>query len=139
MKFFKHSLTTLFLWLFIMGITTNVQAQDKRALFKTYNKALDLANQGQYQLAINTFNQAIQQANEMGGEEAQNIIERAEDQLPKIYYQMAIEDYKTFQQEKTVESLDATLASFRETEDVATEYGNTQMAEKSAQIITQLL
>lgn len=139
MKFLKHSLATLLLGLFVVGITANVQAQDKRALFKTYNKALDLASQGQYQQAINTFNQAIQQAKELGGEDAQNIIQRSEDQLPQIYYQIAVEEYKNFQQQKSLQSLDATIEAFRQTEDIATEYGKSQTADKAASVITQLL
>ncbi|HEX6983505.1 MAG TPA: tetratricopeptide repeat protein [Balneolaceae bacterium] len=139
MKFLKHSLTTLLLGLFIIGITANVQAQDKRALFKTYNKALDLASQGEYEQAINMFNQAIQQAKELGGEDAQNIVQRSEDQLPQIYYQIAIEEYKNFQQQKSIESLDATIEAFRQTEDIAAEYGKSQTADKAANVITQLL
>lgn len=139
MKLLKHSLTTLLVGLFIIGLTTNVQAQDKRALFKTYNKALELASNGEYEQAINMYNQAIAQAEKMDGEEAQNIIQRSKNQLPSIYYQIALNEYKTFQQEKSLESLDATIEAFNQTVDVATEYNKSQTADKAKQIITQLL
>lgn len=139
MKFLKQSLTLVLVGLFIVGLTTNTQAQNKRALFKTYNKALELAGNGEYEQAINMYNQAIAQAEELGGEEAQNIIQRSRNQIPSIYYQIAIENYKTFQQEKSLESLDATIEAFQQTEDVATEYNRTETADKAANIITQLL
>lgn len=139
MKYLKNGAITCLLGVFLIGLSTNAFAQDnKAAAFEAYNKALELAKSGQYEQAINMFNQAISNAEELG-EEGTDIIQRSQRQLPSIYYQLSLSNYKTFQQEKSISSLEETIASFRETGDVAEEYGNTEIADKSGQVITQLL
>src|SRR5699024_7124734 len=81
----------------------------------------------------------IQQAEELGGEDAQNIIERSQSQLPQIYYQIAIGQYKDFQQEKTMANLESTIEAFLQTEEIASEYNETETAKKAANVVTQLL
>ncbi|SMO42301.1 tetratricopeptide repeat protein [Fodinibius sediminis] len=138
MKLFKNSLTTLFLALFIVGFTTNGNAQDKRQAVQTYNKALELVNSEDYEQAVSMFEEAIAQGEELG-EEGQDIVERARKQLPTTYYQMALTEYRAFQNSKTLSSLDATISAFEEAGEVSEEYGNTQIAEKVPGVITQLM
>lgn len=138
MKLFRNSLATLLLALFIVGVTTNVNAQDKREAIQTYNKALELVESEDYEQAVSMFNQAIAQGEELG-EEGQDIVARAEKQLPTTYYQMALVEYRTFQNEKSLSSLDATISAFQEAGQISEEYGNTQIAEKVPGVITQLM
>lgn len=137
MKLFKNSLTTLLLALFIVGVT-DVNAQDKREAVQTYNKALELVESEDYEQAVSMFNQAIAQGEELG-EEGQDIVQRAEKQLPTTYYQMALTEYRTFQSNKSLSSLDATINAFREAGEISGEYGNDQIAEKVPGVITQLM
>lgn len=137
MKLFKNSLATLLLALFIVGVT-NVNAQDKREAVQTYNKALELVESENYEQAVSMFNQAIAQGEELG-EEGQDIVQRAEKQLPTTYYQMALTEYRAFQSEKSLSSLDATISAFREAGEISEEYGNEQIAEKVPGVITQLM
>lgn len=138
MKLLKNSLTTLLLSVFILGLVSSVQAQDKRAAVKTYNKALELAQSGDYQQAINVFNQAISKAKKLG-EEGQDILSRSQSKLPQVHYQLALKKYKTFQSDKTLANLEATIDQFRTTKEVAEKYGESQYAKKAAGIVTQLL
>lgn len=138
MKLFKNSFATLLLALFVVGVTTNVNAQDKRKAIQTYNKALELVESGDYEQAVSMFNQAIAQGEELG-EEGQDIVARAEKQLPTTYYQMALAEYRTFQSSKSLSSLDATISTFQEAGKISEEYGNTQIAEKVPGVITQLM
>lgn len=138
MKILKQSLTILLVGLFVVGLTSTLQAQDKRAAVETYNKALEMAGNSEYEQAINLFNQAIAQAEELG-EEGQNIVERAEQRLPQLQYQLALQQYKTFQNDRSIENIDATIEAFRQTVDVGEEYGDDQIAQKADGVITQLL
>lgn len=138
MKLFKTSLATMLLGLFIVGLTSNVEAQDKRQAVKLYNQALELVNSGDYQQAISTFEQAINEAEKLG-EAGQDIKQRAQKQLPTTYYQIALKNYKEFQSSKSISSLDATIEAFRQAGDIAEQYGNTQIAEKVPGVITQLM
>lgn len=138
MKFFKISITGLLLGLFAMCITSSVQAQDKTDAVKTYNKALELTKEERYEEAVNMYNQAIELAKELG-EEGQDIVNRAEKQLPSVYYQMALTEYRTFQKEKSLASLETTINAFQEAGDISEEYGDGQRADKAENVITQLL
>lgn len=137
MKFFKNSLTTLLVGLFIVGLTTNVKAQDKREAIKTYNKALELMKSGEYEQAASMYEQAIAQAEELG-EEGNDIVERSQNQMPTVYFSMAKQEYRNFQSTKSMSSLEATISAFQEAGEVAEQYGNTQIADKVPNIITQL-
>lgn len=138
MTLFKNSLGTVLMALFIVGLATNLHAQDKREAVQTYNKALELVESEDYEQAVSMFNQAISQGEQLG-EEGQDIIERAQKQLPTTYYQMALTEYRTFQNDKSLSSLEATINAFREAGEVGKEYGNTQIAEKAPGVITQLM
>lgn len=137
MKFFKNSLATLLVGLFIVGLTTNVKAQDKREAIKTYNKALELMKSGEYEQAANTYTQAIAQAEKLG-EEGNDIVERSQNQLPTVYFSMAKQEYRNFQSTKSMSSLEATVSAFQEAGEIAEKYGNSQIADKVPNIITQL-
>ena len=138
MKYLKNNVLTILLGLFLIGLSSDAFAQDKQAAFKAYNKALELAKNGQYEQAINMFNQAISLAEEMGPE-GKDIVQRAQNQLPPVYYQSSLAKYKDFQKQKTLESLDVTIESFRQTSDIAKEYNVSEIASKADQVITQLL
>jgi tetratricopeptide (TPR) repeat protein len=137
MDFFKNSLTTLLVGLFIVGLTMDVKAQDKRQAVKTYNKALELMKAGDYEQAATTYTQAIAQAEELG-EEGQDIVQRSQKQLPTVYFSMAKQEYRNFQNNKSMSSLEATVDAFQEASDISEEYGNSQIADKVPGIITQL-
>ncbi len=52
---------------------------------------------------------------------------------------MALQSYRQFQKDQTVENLDATIEGFEQTKDAGEEYGNSQIAEKAKGLITQFL
>lgn len=137
MKLLKKITTKLLFGLLLVGFTTNVMAQDRGAAVQAFNKALELAKANEYQQAIDMYNQAIAQAEQLG-EEGQDIVERSEKQLPSIYYQKALGQYKSFQKEKSLSSLEATIENFQEAGDMSSEYGNEQIANKAEQVVTQL-
>src|SRR5699024_7612693 len=138
MKLLRNSLASLLLVVFFIGLTTDVNAQDKRKAVQTYNKALELVESEDYEQAVSMFNQAMTQGEELG-EEGQDIVERVRKQLPSTYYQMALVEYRTFQNNKDLSSLNATISAFQEAGKVSEEYGSTQIAEKVPGVITQLM
>lgn len=138
MKLLKNSVTTVLFSLLIFGLIVDGHAQDKRSAVKTYNKALELGQSGEYEQAINVFNQAINQAQELG-EEGEDIVQRSQDKLPQIHYQLALQKYKNFQSDQNLENLNAAIEEFRNTRDVSEEYDASQTAQKAEGIITKLM
>ena len=138
MKDFKQHVTKFLFTLLLVGLTTAVSAQDRGQAVQAFNKALELAKANNYQESIDMYNQAISIAEQLG-EEGQDIVERAEKQLPSIYYQMALKDYKQFQKSRSLSTLETTIQSFQRASDMSSEYGNQQISQKADQIVTQLL
>ncbi|MDX1670851.1 MAG: tetratricopeptide repeat protein [Balneolaceae bacterium] len=137
MKFFKSTFSVVVLGLFVLVSVTQLQAQDKREAIQAFNKGLELANQEQFEQAINMFNQAITTAQQLG-EEGNDIVDRAQDQLPKVHYKLAVQKYKDFQKSKSMTSLDEALKAFQEATDIGKEYGSESIASKAGSITTQL-
>lgn len=138
MKLLKTSLSALLLSLFMIGLAGEINAQNRRAVVQTYNEALKLKKAGDYQQAISTFNQTMANAKKLG-EEAQDIVNRSEQQLADTYFKIAVSDYKTLQSKQSVENFDTAIASFEKALEIANKYNSSQIKERAAQIIPQLL
>lgn len=137
MEHIRKIMIPIFAAAMLAGFTLTATAQDRGAAVQAFNKALELAKSNEYQQAIDMYNQAIAQAEQLG-EEGQDIVERVERQLPSIYYQKALSTYKNFQKEKSLSSLEETIANFQEASQMSSEYGNDEVANKADQVVTQL-
>jgi tetratricopeptide (TPR) repeat protein len=137
MKLLKSSFTVFLLSLFVLGVMSNIQAQDRRSVVKTYNKGIELKQSGEFEQAVNTFNQTINSANELG-EEGEDLVDRAINQLVDTYYKKAVSRYKELQKNQSLGNFDAAIAAFEDALDVAEDYENAKVQEKITQIIPQL-
>lgn len=137
MKLLKSSFTVFLLGLFMLGAVSEMQAQDRRSVVKTYNKGIELKQGGEFEQAINTFNQTINSAQELG-EEGADLVERAEQQLVDTYYKQAVSEYKNLQKNQNLDNFDNAISAFGDASDVAEEYENAKVQEKISQIIPQL-
>lgn len=138
MKFFKSSITVLLLGLFTLGLSNTVEAQDRKEAVQTYNNAREMVQSGDYDQAIEEFKKAIEIGNEIG-DQGQDIVERAEGRLPEVYRQIAMDEYRAFKQDQTLDNLDATINAFVDAKDVADEYDNTKVADQANGIVNQLM
>ena len=141
MKILKQSLFAILVLSMFGAFTIDAMAQEKRrAAVQAYNKASELAKNDQLEEAITQFEEAIKvgQAAESAGEEGADIVEKSKAKIPGIYYQSAINDYKASQTTGSISSLEKAIASFEQVVDAGNQYGDTQLADKSAGIITQL-
>lgn len=137
MKLLKSSLTVFLLSLFVLGISSDLLAQDRRSVVKTYNEGIELKQAGEFEQAISTFQQTMNNAEALG-EEGQDLVERTRDQLVDTYYQEAVTLYKELQKNQSIQNFDNTISAFEEARDIAEEYENSQVQQKISQIIPQL-
>lgn len=138
MKFFKSSISILLLGLFMLGLGNTVEAQDRKEAVQTYNGAREMVQSGEYEQAIQQFKKAIEIGSELG-DEGQDIVERAEQRLPEVYRQMAMDEYRTFKEDQTLGNLDATINAFQNAKDVAEEYDNSQVSNQANGVVNQLM
>ena len=102
-----------------------------------YNKAQEMAQASDYESAISLYEEAISIADALGSE-GQDIKERSEKAIPKIYYQIAVAAYRDFQTAKTIESLNDAIIDFNSSFEVASEAGDTEVSGRSRGILAQL-
>lgn len=138
MKLLKNSITTVLFSVLILGLSSNVEAQDKRSAIKTYNKALELAQEEDYTQAINVFNQALTQVEQLG-EEGEDILQRIKGKLPQVHYQLALQKYKDFRNDQSMAKLDAAITEFRTAKEVGDRYNDSQISQKANSVITKLM
>jgi tetratricopeptide (TPR) repeat protein len=134
MKFLK----TIFSAVLLVLIATNIQAQTQGQAIELYNNGLSEAQSAEYQKAINTFGQVITIANQLGPD-GEEVLENAQNQLLRAYYNLAVSDYEAFQSDRSIANIESTLNSFRDLQQVSDDYGNTSYKERAEAIIPQLL
>lgn len=138
MNILKKGLLAIFAVALVGVFSSEVNAQDKRAAVLTYNEAQELAKNKQYEESIAKFQEAIAIAQKLGAE-GSDIVTRSKDKLPGVYFDIALNDYRTFQGSQTVSNLEATIASFKKAAEVGDQYGNSAVAEKARGAIPKLM
>lgn len=138
MNIFKHSLLALFAAVLLGAFSSEAVAQDKRAAVQTYNKAQELAKNKKYEQSIAKFQEAIDIAQKLGADGA-DIVSRAKDKLPGVYFDIALNEYRTYQSSPSVSQIDATIVSFKEAAEMGEKYGSKSVADKASGVIPKLM
>ena len=102
-----------------------------------YNKAQELAKSSELVDAISMYEQAITIASGLGTE-GQDIKDRSEKAIPKLYFAKAAAAYKAFQGSPSVENLDVAIAEFGSAQQAGTDSGDAQVESKSRGVLAQL-
>ncbi len=134
MKVFKQISAVIVLIL----MATTVFAQTKTDAVKAYNAGLEEANADNYEAAIASLTQALTIANQLGPE-GEDIKNRAEQQIPTVYFRKASAQYKAYQQSRDLSDLDQAIADFREAVDVGEQYNDERVTPRAKGVIPQLL
>ena len=137
MKSFKLILTQCLVALMMLGFAELSIAQDEARgeAIQLYNQAQEMAGQNQFDEAITLYRDALSIAEE---NELTDIVELIEERLPRIYNSRASGAYQQFQSERTISSIDTAIEYFQESQEVAEEFGNDQVAQQAMGAIPQL-
>ncbi len=113
------------------------QTESGTSAYDVYNNAINLAEQGQYDQAIDAYLQAINLAQDLG-EEGQQIVENSQDALPRLYYQSALSVYQSFKASPGINGINNAISAFQTAIERANQYGNSDIATKAEEVVTQL-
>ncbi len=129
MKGMKFSVITVLL---AMSVISLASAQTDKEVIDSYNKAVQLLN-SDTKAAIAAFEKCVSLANEVEelGDKAAESKKLAEDQIPKLYYKLAVQSYKK-------RDFQGAIDNFRETAKAGKKYGNTALAQKSERLIPKV-
>lgn len=133
MKDYKRIILVAVFALFSIGVMAQTQAD----AINTYNEARDLATSKDYSAAISKYEEAISVAGALGAD-GDDIKQRAEKAIPKLYYQKAVESFRNFQSTKTMASLDASIKEFKDSQKNGTDYNDTDVYNRSTNVLAQL-
>lgn len=133
MKDFKR---LFFIAVFALG-SIAVQAQDNSAAITAYNEALELAQAKDYQAAIDKYQEAISIAEGLGAD-GNDIKQRSEKAIPRLYFSKAVAAYNTFKGSPSIPNLDAAVAEFDEARTVGDESGDTEIRDRARGVLAQL-
>ena len=112
-------------------------AQDQTAAITAYNEARELAQGKDYSAAIDKYTEAIEIASQLG-EEGEDIKNRSEKQIPKLYFTIAVDAFNEFRGGPSLEKLDAAIAIFIQSEEIGVSSGDTDVQRKSTSVLAQL-
>lgn len=117
-----------FLTLLIFGLS--VHAQDINAAIEEFNQGNQAVQASNPTLAIEKYQAAMGIAATLG-DEGQEIVAAAKKQIPTLYYQLGVQDYKDKNNDKAI-------AEFQNAIKFGEEYGDAETVEKSKEIIPKL-
>ena len=138
MNILKKGLLAIFAVALVGVFSPEANAQDKRAAVQTYNEAQELAKNKKYEQSIAKFKEAISISEKLGAE-GSDIVTRAKDKLPGVYFDIALNDYRTFQSSPSVSQIDATIASFKKAAEAGDQYGKKSIADKARGVVPKLM
>jgi tetratricopeptide (TPR) repeat protein len=110
------------------GIYAN--AQDINAAIEEFNQGNQALQSEDFPLAIQKYKTALEIATTLG-EEGQELMAAAKKQIPTLYYQIGIQDYKEKNNEKAIIELQNAIK-------YGEEYGEQDMVDKSKDLIPKI-
>lgn len=137
MKTYKITLIISLMVVMLVGITQSVYAQEeaRAQAVLLYNEAQELAGNNQFADAISVYRETLEIARD---NQLNDIVELVEERLPRVYASRASNAYRTHQNERTISSVNTALEYFKESQEVASEFDNNQIAQQAANAIPQL-
>ena len=116
----------------IFGVTAVTLAQDEKAIIDAYNNGVKLIN-SDTKSAIASFEKCVSLAEDTEelSEKGEQTKKLAEDQIPKLYYKLAVDSYKKH-------DFEGAIKYFEQTEKAGKKYGNQALAQKSHRLIPKL-
>lgn len=120
----------------LVSIGVNAQSTISDAI-NAYNEAQSLAQSNEYETAITKYQSAITIAEELGIE-GQDIKDRSEKAIPKLFFAKAAASYKVFQGSPTIPNLDIAISEFDAAREIGGSSGDTQVQSRSRGVLAQL-
>lgn len=131
-------LKRIFILFVIAMASTAVNAQQTVSdAINAYNKAQEIAQSKDYDSAISLYEEAINIASTLGAD-GEDIKDRSEKAIPKLYFARAVDAYNAFRSEPSIPNLDEAIEEFSEAEEVGRESGDTDVQSKSRGVLAQL-
>lgn len=137
MKSYSKILPAILLFAMILGIAGTATAQDdmRGEAVTLYNEAQELAGANEFEDAIETYQAAldIAEENELG-----DISERIRGQLARVYYSRATRAFQQFQDNRSVDAADQAIEFFEDARDAGEEYNDDRVVQQTTRALPQL-
>lgn len=108
----------------------SIAAQDINSAINVFNEGNQELQAGNQELALQKYKEAHQIASKLGDEGA-DIVAAASKQIPTLYYQLGVKDYKDKNTDKAIEEFQNAIKA-------GEEFGDAETVQKSREIIPKL-
>ncbi len=123
---FRNLISVLVMAIFSLSLN----AQTINEVIESFNAGAAEVSAGNYEAAIVKFESTIEQATALGAE-GDEMKAKAEEQIPQLYYRMAMDTYKD-------KDIPGAIIKFEETVAACDQYGDDDIKDKSLKYIPQL-
>lgn len=124
---------------FTLGTDTDTDSQDARTeAVMAFNNARELAENGDYLDAIELYREALELSNSAECEDCEDIVERVETQIPRVYFTRASDSFQAFRQEQSADAADQAIEYFQEASEAGEEFGDNEVRDRSRAVIPQI-
>ncbi len=132
-------LKKIFLLIVLAMATVTASAQDATYTdaVTAYNEAQEIAQADNYDAAISKYKEAITIATSLGVE-GQDIKDRSEKAIPKLYFAKAVAAYNNFKSSASIPNLDIAISEFDNARQVGASSGDTEVQSRSRGVLAQL-
>lgn len=131
MRFISRiALASSLIVLAVAGMGSVTHAQTKKDAIEAFNKGYELVQKDSTQAAINKFEQSASIAGKVGPD-AKDIQQKAQDQLPPLYYRLAVNAYQNH-------DIKGAIQGFQKSAEVAQKYGNKEYVQRSKTNVPKL-
>jgi len=135
MKFIRIKILRVFpVFISLLMIVSISSGQTLKEATEAFNNGVSAKQENNLDEAIAYFNQCLEICSKLGTAdslEAENIIIQIESNLPKMYYQVAMDLYKD-------KKLDEAIEKFVETSKVANKYDDQSTSQRAVKVVPQL-
>lgn len=137
MKSFQTIITFSLALVIALGTASIASAQDDsvQQVVDLYNQGQELAGSDNFDQAIDRFRAALEIAEENDLDE---YTQRITAQLPRVYQSRASAAYRTYQNERSTESVDTAIEYFEDAAEAGEEFGDDEVVQRSQAAIPQL-
>jgi len=118
---------------------TDTYSQDVRTeAVMAFNNARELAENRDYLDAIELYREALELASSADCEDCEDIMERVETQIPRVYFTRASDSFQAFRQDQSTDGADQAVEYFEEAGQAGEEFGDDEVRDRSRAVIPQI-
>lgn len=103
-----------------------------------FNNAREMAENRNFVDAIELYRESLELSGSADCENCEDIVERIESQIPRVYFTRASDAFQTFRQDQSPEAADQAIEYFQDAREAGEEFGDDEVRDRSEAVIPSI-